>query len=93
MSRSLVAPFRDVAWIETFSGVSMPFTINPTIARLAALCDESGLTRAQIGERMGTSQGNISRLLSGERDPALSSVERLLAAIGYRMAFEMDGPA
>jgi transcriptional regulator with XRE-family HTH domain len=66
----------------------MPATTNPTIARLAALCDESGLTRTEIAERMGTSQGNVSRLITGESNPTIATVERLLEALGYRLAFE-----
>jgi transcriptional regulator with XRE-family HTH domain len=67
----------------------MPTATNPTIARLAALCDESGLTRRDIAERAGMRPSNLSRLLSGEYSPSVDSIERLLAAIGYKLAFEL----
>jgi transcriptional regulator with XRE-family HTH domain len=61
----------------------MPDTFAPRlIARLALLCDASGLTRSDIAGRSGILPGDLSRLLSGRRDPAVSSVARILEAIG-----------
>jgi transcriptional regulator with XRE-family HTH domain len=57
---------------------------NPLIARLAALCDESGLTRTQIAERAGLDPANLSKLLCGQSDPRFSTVERIVHAIGAR---------
>ena len=64
----------------------MERVINPTIAQLATLCDESGLTRCQIAERAGMSPGDLSRLLSGRRDPAISTFDRVRKAIGATWA-------
>jgi transcriptional regulator with XRE-family HTH domain len=63
------------------------------IARLAALCDASGLTRSDIAGRAGMLPGDLSRLLSGRRDPALSSVARILEAIGEPWAALDDSTA
>lgn len=59
---------------------------NPTIARLAALCDESGLTRCDIAERAGIKPCNMTRLLSGQVDPKASTLDRVLRAIGCKWA-------
>lgn len=62
------------------------------IARLATLCDESGLTRADIAERAGMSPGSLSRLLSGKLDPSFSRVARILGSIGCAWG-DLDLPA
>ena len=64
----------------------MPTTINHTITQLATLCDESGLTRTQIAERAGMNPGDLTRLLSGRRDPAMSTFDRVRKAIGATWA-------
>lgn len=61
-----------------------PTTTNPTIARLAALCDESGLKQDEIAEGAGMMQQALSRLLRGEIDPSIS---RVAMAIGYKLVF------
>lgn len=68
----------------------MPPTAADPIARLAALCSrwtrDNGLTQAEIAERAGMKRVNLSRILSGRRDPAFSSVCRILEAIGCTLA-------
>lgn len=56
-------------------------------ARLAA-----GLTQAQLAERAGVTQSVISAYESGRREPALSTLSRLVEAAGRRLEVQI-GPA
>lgn len=38
-----------------------------------------------VARAMGVQPPNVYRLISGERDPQLSTIERLLTSIGYRL--------
>ena len=38
-----------------------------------------------VARAMGVQAPNVYRLISGERDPQLSTIERLLSSIGYRL--------
>jgi HTH-type transcriptional regulator / antitoxin HipB len=49
---------------------------------LRELRKRAGLTQEQVAERMGTSSTYLSRLEAGQRDIRLSTVLRLLDAIG-----------
>jgi len=42
-----------------------------------------GITQAQLADSVGTTQSAIARLESGKRDPSLSYLRRVLAALGY----------
>ena len=68
----------------------MPTAANPTIARLAVLCDGSGLTRRDIAGRAGMHPPHLTRLLSGEHSPSVEAVERILKAIGCTWV-DLDG--
>jgi transcriptional regulator with XRE-family HTH domain len=50
-------------------------------ARLAA-----GLTQAELAERAGTSQATLSAYERGRKVPSVSTLARLLAATGRRLA-------
>jgi HTH-type transcriptional regulator/antitoxin HipB len=49
---------------------------------LRELRKRAGLTQEQVAERMGTSSTYLSRLEAGQRDIRLSTVLRLLDALG-----------
>lgn len=49
---------------------------------LRALRKRAGLTQEQVAERMGTSSTYLSRLEAGQRDIRLSTLLRLLVALG-----------
>jgi predicted nucleotidyltransferase/DNA-binding XRE family transcriptional regulator len=53
-------------------------------ARLAA-----GLTQAQLAERAGVTQSVISAYESGGREPALSTLSRLVVAAGMRLDLQI----
>ena len=47
-----------------------------------------GVTQAQLAARVGTSQATISAYERGRKQPSVSTLERLLAACGARLAVE-----
>ncbi len=59
------------------------------LRQLAALRREQGLTQLEIAGRMGTSQGQITRLESGA-DTRLSTVERYAAALGVKVSWHLE---
>jgi ribosome-binding protein aMBF1 (putative translation factor) len=57
--------------------------------QLAERRRSAGLTQAQLAERMGTSQGQITRFESGA-DTRLSTVARYAAAIGIKLRWSIQ---
>jgi ribosome-binding protein aMBF1 (putative translation factor) len=57
--------------------------------QLAERRRDAGLTQAELAERMGTSQGQITRFESGA-DTRLSTVARYAAAIGIKLHWSMQ---
>jgi transcriptional regulator with XRE-family HTH domain len=58
----------------------------------AALVEQrqaSGLTQAEVAERMGTSQSAVARLEAGELDVRLSTVDRYVAALDRRLDWRL----
>jgi len=53
--------------------------------RLIAARNRSGLSQAEVARRMGTTQSAVARLESGQRLPAMSSLQRYANAIGNRL--------
>ena len=51
--------------------------------QVARLRMKRGITQAQLAESVGTTQSAIARLESGKRDPSLSYLRKVLAALGY----------
>ncbi|MGH2928316.1 MAG: helix-turn-helix domain-containing protein [Solirubrobacteraceae bacterium] len=52
-----------------------------TAVRLAGLRTEAGLTQAQLAERLGVTQENVSRIERAE-DTQLSTIRRYVEALG-----------
>lgn len=48
----------------------------------------AGLSQANLAARAGTSQATVSAYESGTKEPSLATLERLLAATGWRLAVE-----
>lgn len=49
----------------------------------------SGLTQAQLAERVGTTQSAIARLESGARKPSVATLQRYASALGYRVEIKL----
>jgi len=51
------------------------------IASISAARLEKGLTQAELAERIGTTQGNISRLESGRHNPSVLFLRKVARAL------------
>jgi len=49
---------------------------------------DHGYTQAQLSEKTGIAQGDISNLESGNGNPTLSTLQRLANAMGMRLKLE-----
>jgi transcriptional regulator with XRE-family HTH domain len=59
------------------------------ITRLVRLARQrAGLTQRELSERTGVPQPAIARLESGRASPRAATVEKLLAACGFRLTIE-----
>ena len=57
---------------------------------LAQAMAESGLSKADLAERLGTSRAHITQVLSGSRNMTLRTVADLAWACDQRAGFQMD---
>jgi uncharacterized protein len=53
----------------------------------------AGITQTELAQRAGTSQAAVARYESGDVSPVVSTLERLLAAGGYRLGLQADSDA
>jgi transcriptional regulator with XRE-family HTH domain len=61
-----------------------------TAHALLAARARSGLTQAEIAERMGTTQSAVARLESGRALPSLRTLEKFAAATGSRLVITLE---
>lgn len=60
---------------------------------IASIRDTIGWTQAELGDRVGQTQGWVSRVENGRiEDLTFASAERLLAALGARLIVTVDAP-
>ncbi|MDI7855091.1 helix-turn-helix domain-containing protein [Vibrio parahaemolyticus] len=57
------------------------------IDTLLSMREEAGLTQQQVAERMGTKEGNISRLEKGKGNPTLKTLFGYAKACGCQLNF------
>jgi transcriptional regulator with XRE-family HTH domain len=50
-----------------------------------------GLTQEAVAERSGVQAGEVSRIESGKRDPKVSTLEKLAAAVEMKPGQLLDG--
>lgn len=50
---------------------------------------ETGVTQAELAERMGTTQSAIARLESGRVSPTVETLQKYARALGKRLKIEM----
>jgi predicted transcriptional regulator len=62
------------------------------LALLVAHRHASGLSQADVAERMGTSQPAVARLEAGTLDVRLSTLERYATAVGRRLHVQLEEP-
>lgn len=51
---------------------------------------QAGLSQRELAERAATSQPAVARLERGEVSPTLATLERLVAAAGFRLRLELE---
>ena len=60
------------------------------IENLERIRVERGLTQVELAELLGTTQGNVSRLLSGGEDIRLSRCEKIAEQLGVTLVEMLD---
>ena len=51
---------------------------------------EQGMTQAQLAERVGTRQSNISRLERGTSNPTLEFMQKVAAGLGKKLIIKLQ---
>ena len=67
--------------------------LDPEFSIMQAMLDarkSAGLTQAQLAERTGIAQADISKLESGNANPSLKTLQRLAAGMGMRVKIEFQ---
>lgn len=62
------------------------------ILNLNRIRKERGMTQADLAELLGTTQGSISRLLSGAEDVTLTRLERIAEKLGVSRSELIEDP-
>ncbi|USD67538.1 helix-turn-helix transcriptional regulator [Vibrio sp. SCSIO 43136] len=57
------------------------------ISMLLSMRESAGLTQAQVAERMGTKESNISRLEKGTGNPTIKTLAKYAKACGCQLNF------
>jgi len=57
------------------------------LLRVIAQAEKQGVTRYQIAQRSGVSEGQLSRLVNRTVFPRLDTAERIAEACGYEIRF------
>jgi len=55
---------------------------------LRSMRQASGLTQAQLGERIGVTQKRIARIEAAPEVTAFDQISRMVAAMGYRLMID-----
>lgn len=59
--------------------------------QLAKIRKESGLSQTQLAELAGLKQSNVARIENGSSVPTLSTMQKILKPIGYKLAIQKCG--
>ncbi|MGH9054718.1 MAG: helix-turn-helix domain-containing protein [Acidimicrobiales bacterium] len=51
--------------------------------------EEAGLSQRELAERAGVAQSEIARIESGNREPSIPTLQRLLAGAGLELRFRL----
>ena len=65
--------------------------LEPEFAIIQAMIDarkNSGITQKQLAEKTGISQGDISKIETGEANPSLNTLKRLAFGMGMKIKLE-----
>ncbi|HZT65390.1 MAG TPA: helix-turn-helix transcriptional regulator [Acidimicrobiales bacterium] len=67
--------------------MATPPTLAGQILTLAR--HERGLSQRQLAERAGVSQSEIARIETGQREPSIPTIDRILAGAGIELRFRL----
>ena len=59
--------------------------MSPTLEAIRQAIEASSRTRAQIARESGVTEGQLSRLMSGERGMRIETIEKLAQALGLEI--------
>jgi len=59
------------------------------ISQLIEARIKKGLTQKQLAKKIGTKQSAIARLESGEANPTIALLEKIVAAMGYKLTIKV----
>jgi len=73
---------------EAYNGLEDEFAFLDEVLKARA---RTGLTQAEVAERVGTTQSVIARLESGARkhSPSIATLQRYARALGYRVQIKL----
>ena len=67
---------------KTYDELNLEFSIISTVIEARI---KKGMTQKKLAEKMGTKQSSIARFESGNYNPTLAFVQKLLSAIGAKL--------
>lgn len=59
------------------------------VGQLVEARSKKGLTQKQLAEKIGTKQSAIARLESGNANPSLLFLEKIVGAMGYKLNIQI----
>ncbi len=76
---------KDPEFLESYEEIQPDLAVMRAIANARA---EQNLTQAQVSERTGIAQTEISKLENGTRNPSIKLLQRLADGLGYTLKIE-----
>lgn len=76
---------QDVAFRKEYEALQLERDITMSLIRARK---EAGLTQAELSEKTGISQADISRLENGTRNPSLALLNRIAEAVNSTLRIE-----
>lgn len=76
---------QDAAFRKEYEALQLERDITMSLVRARK---EAGLTQAELSEKTGISQADISRLENGTRNPSLSLLNRIAEAVNSTLRIE-----
>ena len=78
---------QDAAFRKEYEALQQERDITMSLIRARK---EAGLTQAELSEKTGISQADISRLENGTRNPSLALLNRIAEAVDSTLRIEFD---
>jgi predicted transcriptional regulator len=85
LSESLAERLKDAEFKKEYNRLEPEFAVMQEIIDARA---QLGITQAELADRTGIAQGDISRLENGNANPSLKTLQRLAAGVDKRLNIE-----